>query len=173
MSLVGELLRAWQNLRRMVWLSASLHRAQNPPPATADTAAPIWCVVANIVLVRSYGPGGIEKRPGTKLFAPGGKAYVIGFFWGGGGETVTVVARHRKSKRYVTASMPSAHLANWRAELVYSPHVIRQIEKHGDIPKHARDSAEAKDRAEKIAASYIAHGAPSQPFVTRGTTPKE
>ncbi|MGC9666090.1 hypothetical protein ACNTMW_05970 [Planosporangium sp. 12N6] len=39
-----------------------------------DAAAevrPVWCIVANVVDERSYGPGGAERRRGLKLFWPG------------------------------------------------------------------------------------------------------
>ena len=55
-------------------------------------------MVANVVHERPYGPEGAEIRRGTKHFAPGAKVYVFSFFWGMGGEQVTVIGRHRKSK---------------------------------------------------------------------------
>jgi hypothetical protein len=126
-----------------------------------DPNGPVWCVVANVVLERSYGPGGAESRRGTKHFAPGAKVYVFHFFWGMGGEHVTVVARHRKSKWYITITMQSVHLANWRAELVYSPHVIEQILKYGEFANLPRGTEKSRSRAEQIASSDINGGTDS------------
>lgn len=86
-----------------------------------------WCIVANIVNERPYGEGGLEMRRGTKQFAPGAKVYIVSFFWGVAGENLTVVGRQRKTHRYITLSMQSKWLVNWRVELVYSPRVIKEI----------------------------------------------
>jgi hypothetical protein len=128
---------------------------------------PVWCAVANVVMERDYGPGGMEKRPGTKHFPAGAKVYILHHFWGMGGEQVTVVGRHRGSHRYVTMIISSEWLANWRAELVYSPHIIRLIEELGEYPKAEPGGEAAKNRAEEIAAMWISSGAKKQPFLTR------
>lgn len=128
---------------------------------------PAWCVVANVVMERPYGPGGLEKRRGTKHFAPGAKVYVYVFFWGVGGEIVTVMGRHRKSHRFIQLSMPAKHLANWRAELVYSPAVAKVIRENAEFGSLDAGSERARRRAEEIAARYIKDGAVSQPYVTR------
>jgi len=93
------------------------------PPAWIDPgyenrgSEPAWCVAANVIMERDYGPGGVEKRRGTKHFAPGAKVFVYDFFWGMGGESVTVMGRHRKSHRFIQLSMRATHLAtgaqNW------------------------------------------------------------
>lgn len=139
-------------------------------PAPAGTGGPVWCVAANAAFDRPYGPAGAERRRGTKHFAPGAKVYVFHFYWGMGGERVTVVGRHRRSKRYITLVMPAAHLANWRAELVYSPHVVRQVLEHGDFAALPPGGAESRAKAERIADSYRQNGGRTQPFVTRPPT---
>ena len=63
--------------------------------------------------------------------------------------------------------MPAKHLANWRAELVYSPYVIEQIRGEGEFAQFRPGSEEAKRRAEEIAAGYMKRGGETQPFVTR------
>jgi hypothetical protein len=87
----------------------------------------IWCVVANVVDERPYGPGGIEVRRGTRLFASGTKVSCFPPLWGDGYERVKVVGRHRRTHRYITTTVRSAWLMNWRVKLVYSPHVIREM----------------------------------------------
>lgn len=91
---------------------------------------PVWCLAANVVAERAYGPGGQERRSGTKHFAPGAKVYLLAFFWGMGGEDVTVIGAHRRSHRLVTMTIRSAWLVNWRVELVYQPAVIQAVADH-------------------------------------------
>lgn len=132
---------------------------------------PVWCVVANIVMERGYGPGGEEKRRGTKKFAPGAKVFVYYFFWRSGHEKVTVIGRHRKSHRYISVIMPSRHLANWRAELVYSPHIAKQICEFGEFAGQPANSEKCRIRAREIVAQFLNEGAIAQPFTTRPPAP--
>jgi hypothetical protein len=122
---------------------------------------PAWCLAANIIAERPYGPGGQETRTGTKHFAPGAKVYLLNFFWGMGGEDVTVIGHHRRSHRLVTMTIRSRWLVNWRAELVYRPAVVRALAEHpytywpeGRIysPEHATwmGSDEAKAQVERM-----------------------
>ncbi|HEX3313290.1 MAG TPA: hypothetical protein VHR72_00300, partial [Gemmataceae bacterium] len=55
----------------------------------ADT--PVWCVTANVVHERRFGPGGIVIHRGTKHFSPGTKVHVVDFYWGMAGERVVRV----------------------------------------------------------------------------------
>lgn len=87
---------------------------------------PVWCIAANVIYERRFGPGGAETRKGTKHFAPGAKVHIVNFH-GTGRENVTVVGRHRKSHRYITLVTPLKWLVNWRVELIYSPYVIRKV----------------------------------------------
>jgi hypothetical protein len=156
-------------LHRSPALATGSHDALIDAPAPVEEAldGPVWCVAANVLMERGYGPGGAEKRRGTKHFAPGAKVFVYYFFWGTGGERVTVIGRHRKSHRFIRLTMPAKHLANWRAELVYSPYIAKQVREFGEFAGLPADSEKARLRAEEIAASYIKQGAPSQPFVAR------
>jgi uncharacterized protein (TIGR02996 family) len=154
--------------RQQLQERADALRRQCPANWLAALGGPIWCVAANAVLERPYGPGGAETRRGTKHFTPGAKVYVFDFFWGMGGEQVTVIGRHRKAGRYITLSMCAAHLANWRAELVYAPAVIRRItESGGEFGHFPRGSEESMRRAEEIAAMYQQRGTAKQPYATR------
>ncbi|MGL6075034.1 MAG: TIGR02996 domain-containing protein [Fimbriiglobus sp.] len=143
-------------------------RAELPANWLAALDGPIWCVVANVLLERNSGPGGAEIRRGTKHFAPGSKVYVFYFYWGSGGDRVTVVGRHRKTKKYMTLITNSEYLANWRAELVYAPEVIRRItESSYEFSHFPRGEAESKARAEEIVAMYLQGGAVTQPYISR------
>jgi hypothetical protein len=56
---------------------------------------------------------------GLRLFAGGAKVYVVNGFGGDGWETLTVIGRHRKAGRYLTAHVPAEHLTNWRVKPIY------------------------------------------------------
>jgi hypothetical protein len=98
--------------------------------SSTEQHLPAWCLAANIIAERPYGPGGHETRAGTKHFAPGAKVYVLAFFWGMAGEDVTVIGHHRRSHRLVTMTIRSRWLVNWRVELVYRPAIIRALAEH-------------------------------------------
>jgi hypothetical protein len=91
----------------------------DPEPDVDDR--PVWCIAATVISERPYGPGGVERRRGLKLFSPGAKVHVPDGFHGMGYESVTVVGRVRKSSRYSIVHVRTDHLTNWRVELVYSP----------------------------------------------------
>jgi hypothetical protein len=124
---------------------------------------PVWAVAANVVLERKFGPGGEETRRGTKQFAPGAKVYFLYGF--GGWERIAVVGRHRGSLHYVELYMSSTHLTNWRAELVYSSHLVRLLREASEMRlKGPLDDAAAKERAERYAETLQSiSGAPLQP----------
>jgi hypothetical protein len=52
----------------------------------------------------------------------------------------------------VTMTIKTSWLRNWRAELVYSPHVIAEIVKFGEYSREEPGGSAAKRRAEQIAA---------------------
>lgn len=59
-----------------------------------------WTAVANIIDERSYGPGGVETRRGTKHFRPRAKVYVIDWF-PGTCDAIVAVGQHRKSRQFI------------------------------------------------------------------------
>lgn len=142
---------------------------------------PVWGIVANIIQQRPYGPEGKELRSGTKHFAPGAKVTLLNFYWGMGLEIPIVVARHRRSHRYITFILRTNWLLNWRAELIYSPFVIDQMLKNpwgthlGPFPKETPypewiRTQEAKRESEQLI-EHIYNAFPElsspQPFTTR------
>lgn len=86
-----------------------------------------WCLVGNIVQERLWGEGGKETRRGTQHFSPGSKVYCLPAQWGDGYQRVKVIGHHRGSRKFVTMIIPSKHITNWRAQVVYSPEVIRRL----------------------------------------------
>ena len=106
---------------------------------------PVWCISANIVQERPYGPGGLETRRGTKHFAPGAKVYCVLFFWSGLLTSVDIVGRHRGLHRYVRMMVKHDWLTNLKVDLVYSPYVISQL-----TPSHAETKAEAEKAVEHL-----------------------
>jgi hypothetical protein len=103
----------------------------------------VWCVAANVAEEQPFGPGGQEIRRGTKHFAPHAKVYCFPAQWGDGYQDIRVVGRHRASHRYVTMVIPSKRLTNWRAELVYSPHVIKELAGYWDGTHASKEIAES------------------------------
>lgn len=118
--------------------------ADEPNKAKVDSRPPkaIWCVVANAKREHPLGESG-ELRNGTKHFAPGAKLYCFPALWGDGYERVKVIGRHRGSHRFVTMIVPAKWLERWRAELVYSPYLIRELSSHWDGSEEARAQAES------------------------------
>jgi len=109
---------------------------------TATMVGPVWCPVANMVRERAYGPGGREIRRGSKHFAPGAKLYCFPALWGDGYEQLQVIGRHRATHRYVKMIVNEKWLINWRVQLAYSPHVIRELWPTWDGTEHSRERAQ-------------------------------
>ena len=138
--------------------------AESPQPVGQPHSS--WCAVANVVENRPYGPGGTEIRHGTKHFAPGAKVYLVTGYWGMGGESVTVIGRHRRTHRFITITLRSDYLQAWRTELAYSPAVIGALAEAGEYTSHgeqAPDSAKAKQHANRIVASFARSRAATGP----------
>ena len=120
----------------------------------SNDSVPIWCVAANVRDSIPFGHGAVETRQGTRKFHAGAKVYLASAFWGTGAEDVTVVG-HYRGKGYITASLKTRYLTNWRAELVYSPAVIARLKQ---IPEWNRlkwnSSADSKTLAEQMAEDF-------------------
>lgn len=132
---------------------------------TLASQSGIWTLVANVLMVRPYGVGGLKTYRGTRHFAPGAKVFVVAAFWGMGAESVIAIGHHRKSKRYIHIAMKSAHLTNWRVELIRSPTVLA-LAQRGRFGGSSATTSASRDRLEPIAASFAAHSVP-QPPTTR------
>lgn len=146
-------------------------QAAQAPPAAAPWA---WCLAANVILERTFGPGRSESRSGTRHFAPGAKVYVVSFFWGMGGDRLSVLGRQRKSGRWIRVVTRSRWLVNWRAEKAYAPRVVREILDHHSGWRPGEEawaqSEEAREQVERILHGLReGHetGAATQPFNTR------
>ncbi|MBS1789044.1 MAG: hypothetical protein JST85_15055 [Acidobacteria bacterium] len=107
-----------------------------------EGVSPVWCMVGNIVDQRSYGPGGHEQRSGTKHFRSGAKVYCFPPLWGDGYKKIKVIGHHRKSNQLVTMVILSKWVENRRAELVYSPAIIRRFDGRWDCSMRSRMLAE-------------------------------
>lgn len=102
---------------------------------------PMWLVAANVVRWRRYGDGGQEFRPGTKAYRGGTKVYVVSTYGGMAHEDVTTIGRGRGSNRWITIDTGSRHLHTFRAQLVYTPAVLRRASGFW-APSPAREQAE-------------------------------
>lgn len=95
---------------------------------TLEVAGPVWCPVGTIVESRPYGPGGQERRRGTRHFMAGAKVYYTTYAYSGNiPPPIRVVGRHRATHRYVEMVIRPEWVTQWRVELVYSPHLIRAL----------------------------------------------
>src|SRR5262245_49726707 len=91
---------------------------------------PQWMLVGNVKRFTHKGPGGRIVELGVKHFAPGAKVYCLPEAWGDGYENVRVVGKHRGGRK-INIVMPSKHIEHWRAQLVYSPELLRLIGEDG------------------------------------------
>ncbi|MEV0094557.1 hypothetical protein [Streptomyces sp. NPDC050738] len=117
---------------------------------------PVWLVAANVVLHRRYGEGGQELRPGTKSYRGGAKVYVIGGHPGMGWEQVTTVGHGRHTGAYITMDMAARNLHGFRAELVYSPAVLRRNEDGWLAHENREQAAELAEFLERMSRRYRA-----------------
>ena len=122
--------------------------------AATTEAQPVWCIVANVVDQRPYGPGGAEWRCGLRLFSAGAKVYVPDGYAGMGYQTVTVIGRTRHAPRYAIVDVATEHLTNWRLKLVYSPAVLDRIAEVCWHP-HRGFSAHGDDRSSETYRNHL------------------
>jgi hypothetical protein len=95
----------------------------------SQTDDAIWCVEANIVAQRRFGPGGLETTNGTKHFRGGSKVYIMDWFQGEC-QAIVVIGHHRKSRRLINIVVSANVVRNLRVKMVYSPTVVSMIEDH-------------------------------------------
>jgi hypothetical protein len=100
-----------------------------------------WCLVGNIVAVRSFGVEH-ELRSGTKHFSGGTKVYCLPAQWGDGYDKITVIGRHRGSKQFESMIIRSDWVCNWRAKVIYNPEIIRRIEEANIINWKSKEQAD-------------------------------
>ena len=89
---------------------------------------PIWAIVATVIAERPYGPGGQQMKHGTHTFRAGQKVYLQDAFERIEPIHVTIIGRYHGKHEYISCVVPTAHLANFQAELVYSPTIIERIQ---------------------------------------------
>lgn len=87
---------------------------------------PVLTLVANVRSHRFHGESG-EVRAGTKHFSGGTKVTFKSSYGGSGHVEVTVIGRHRKSKKLITIDLQRRYLENWRVQAVYSPAVLSRL----------------------------------------------
>lgn len=110
----------------------------------SEPPEPVWLVAANVLRWRRYGELGQEFRAGTKAFRGGAKVYVIDTYPGSGNEQLTAVGHGRGNGRWITIDTGTRHLHTFRAQLVYSPAVLKRC---GCPPQLG-----TRERAEEMAA---------------------
>src|SRR6187397_1677533 len=105
-----------------------------------------WCVVANIVKERPFGPGGKETRIGTRQFRGGAKVYIVE---GHGGDAVVCIGQQRKSRRFIACFVGTQYVTNFRPAVAYHPKVLELI------ANSDRRIIETEDDARKWAATFV------------------
>ncbi len=104
-----------------------------------------WCVVANIVQKRPYGPNGKEHRIGTKYFRPGTKVYIIDWY-PGICENIVVIGLARKPRRFIKITIRADWVESLRVKPIYSRSVLqRALEHHNEA-----SSCLSKTNAEQL-----------------------
>lgn len=96
------------------------------PVANASEWRP--CLVGNIIDEHEFGENH-EIRRGTKHFGPGTKVYLAPIQWGDGYERVYVIGKVRKRSSMIQVVMSRSKITNFRAQRVYSPVVLKMMEK--------------------------------------------
>lgn len=95
---------------------------------TANTSECRPCLVGNIIDEHEFGENH-ELRRGTKHFGPGTKVYLAPIQWGDGYERVYVIGKVRKRSSMIQVVMSRSKITNFRAQRVYSPVVLKMMEK--------------------------------------------
>jgi hypothetical protein len=102
-----------------------------------------------------HGPGSEEvRRGGLKHFSGGTKVWVLPPQWGDGWEDVFVVGRHRGSRRLVRMVMPLRYLSEFRVQAVYSPAVMREMEKPWDAERGRAQQWPSRELAAQTLAAH-------------------
>ncbi|KOG77615.1 MULTISPECIES: hypothetical protein [Streptomyces] len=128
--------------------------ARERPASDEPVPEPIWLVAANVVRWRRYGDGGQEFRPGTKAYRGGTKVYVVSTYGGMAHEDVSTIGRGRGSGRWITIDTGSRHLHTFRAQLVYTPAVLRRARGFCTPPPAREEAEELAALLERLAAAY-------------------
>lgn len=111
---------------------------------------PVWSVVANVVRSHSFGPGGLQRVSGTKLFRGGSRVVCFPSEWGDGGEHIRVVGHHRHSRKLVACTVRASYLENFRVKLCYDPAIVDRIS--GFWTSSELDRAKATELAARLPA---------------------
>ncbi|BEL12679.1 hypothetical protein Q0Z83_108700 [Actinoplanes sichuanensis] len=99
--------------------------------STETEAEPLgWCVVANVVAETANGPGGLEIRAGVKRFPAGAKVWVLPPMWANDSDRLMAVGHHHgRGHRLVRVPVRRRHLTGFRVRMIYSPAVLRAIQR--------------------------------------------
>nr|WP_030339905.1 hypothetical protein [Streptomyces californicus] len=94
----------------------------------------MWLLGADVVRGRGDGDGGQEVPPGNK--------------------DVSTIGRGRGSGRWITIDTGSRHLHTFRAQLVYTPAVLRRARGFCTPPPAREEAEELAALLERLAAAY-------------------
>lgn len=117
-------------------------------------AEELWCVQANIIKERPYGPNGAETKIGTKLFRGGAKVFVIGLYYGIG-ENAVVIGHHRNSVSLICSVVRIEFLENFKLSKIYNPKVARMATERNKLRDGAYVPIRDKSDMQKLALDMV------------------
>jgi len=110
--------------------SEDLHNEtpQSDSPQEKSNVSPIWAVSVKIVEETPSGFAGRETRRGTRKFNANQKVYLWDYTSGNQWPMVDVIGRYRAKHKYINVMVNARYLIHFRAEMLYSPTIIRYLQ---------------------------------------------
>lgn len=87
-----------------------------------------WCLVGNIMGEHEHGENH-ELRFGTNQFRAGTKVFINLVYGGMGHESILVIGTPRYSCKYIEIVIARKYVENFRLQKVFTPAVLKQMEK--------------------------------------------
>lgn len=144
LQLLGQTIQRWDRPRRWGYSGMLPNNSNGENRQTIESG---WCLVANVREFTRHGQGKAEIQRGTKHFSGGTKVYCYPPRWGDGYYRIKVIGRHRGSKKWVTMVISYWHLTNWRAKVVYDPHIVDMLKWPDSGWMWGNDDAEERVKA--------------------------
>lgn len=111
------------------------------------SVSPIWAISAKIVEESPSGYAGRKTRRGTRKFNANQKVYLWDYPNGNQWPMVDMVGRYRGKYKYIHTMINARYLFGFRAELIYSPTIIRYIQYGYSTPEKSPLTPEHIDKS--------------------------
>jgi hypothetical protein len=99
----------------------------------------------------------MPEASGASHYSAGTKVYCLPAQWGDGYEKIVAIGKHRNSRAVSCLIMQSVAISNWRAQVVYSPAVLKAIQQWCSVQGHYNWRSRAEVEA------YVLHLSASGP----------